>query len=86
MVHVTVAPGAGVTPRHVVWCVPGQVGVVNPTIHPAGGWMCSVSEQELLQLFASVTVKFTVTVPVMFGMLISTVCESPPTDEAMPPL
>jgi hypothetical protein len=86
IVHLMVDPGAGVTPKVKVCELPGQVGAPKPAIQSVGGLIGSVSEHDLLHVFASVTVRFTVTVPVIFGMLMLTVEESLPTGEAAPPL
>ena len=73
IVHLMVAPEGGVTPNSLVWVVPGQVDGFRETMQSAGGLMLSVVEQVLVQPFVSVIVKFTVTLPVIFGIMTFTV-------------
>ena len=86
IVHLMVAPEAGVTPNSLVWVVPGQVDGFRETMQSAGGLMFSVSEQELVQPFVSVIVSVTLTLPVILGIATATVLELPPAELVGPPL
>ena len=72
IVHLMVAPEAGVTPNSLVWVVPGQLGGFRETMQSVGGLMLSIIEQELVQPLASIIVRFTVTLPVIFGIVMFT--------------
>jgi hypothetical protein len=85
IVHLIVAPGAGVTVNVLVCVTPGQVEELAAETQSMT-LIFVLSEQELPQPFVSVTERFTVTLPVIFGMTTLTVCELLPTGEGPPPL
>src|SRR5207249_1816121 len=62
MVHLIVAPGAGVTVNWLVWIVPGQVMELRVEMQSVT-LIASVSEQELTQPLVSVTARPKTAVP-----------------------
>jgi len=73
MVHLMVEPCGGLRVNRLVWVVPGQVAAFTAIMQSGDGFMLWVRKQELLQPLVSITVRFTVTLPVMLGIAILTV-------------